>query len=411
MTYSENINALFIDFDSYFASVEQHYQPELRGRPVGVAPVMTESSCCIAASYEAKLFGVKTGTRVSEARVLCPDIQIVAARPELYIRTNQAIVEVVEQAIHVEEVLSIDEMWAWLPYNWRTKLKIEAVAATIKQGMLERFSPALTCSIGVAPNRWLAKMASKMRKPNGYFMIRDQDLPHVLHEMELSDIHGVGSSMKLRLHASGIHTVEQLCAASRQELHTAWGSIQGDRLYLHLRGHDVPELASEKRTIGHSHILPPDKRRPAKAESVLHKLTQKAGTRLRSYNMLTGALVVHISYFNSQRWVQEVRFDHTSDGLFLAKTIAQLWRMRPAPNEPIQKLGVTLHRLLEKNNYTPSLFTPPQRNREQLNVAIDALQKKFGKNALHLGCDHDALDNDNMRIAFTHIPDLETENY
>ena len=119
-----NLSALFIDFDSYFASVEQHYQPELRGKPVGIAPVVAESSCCIAASYEAKAHGVKTGTRISEARVLCPEIHIVPARPELYIKTNKAIVEVVEQTIHVEDVLSIDEMWAWLPYNWRTADKI-----------------------------------------------------------------------------------------------------------------------------------------------------------------------------------------------------------------------------------------------------------------------------------------------
>ena len=405
------LTALFIDFDSYFASVEQHFQPHLRGLPVGIVPVQAESSCCIAASYEAKALGVKTGTRVAEARQLCPGINIIPARPELYIKTHHEAIDVVEQCIHVEDVLSIDEMWAWLPYNWRNEEKIAELSQQIKQRMLEKFSSALTCSIGVAPNRWLAKMASKMRKPNGVFTIHEHTLPQVLHELDLSDIHGVGSSMKLRLHARGIHTVEQLCSASRQELHSVWGSIEGDRLYLQLRGHSVPDTATEKRTIGHSHILPPNKRRPEKAESVLHKLTQKAGTRLRSYDMLTAALVIHVRYLSGESWGQEAHFDHTSDGLFLAKTIAQLWRTRPCPQAPIQKLGVTLHKLLEKTNYTPSLFTPAQRNRDQLNQAIDSLQQKFGKQSMHLGCDHDALDNDNMRIAFTHIPDLTTENY
>ncbi len=411
MNDSIPLSALFIDFDSYFASVEQHYEPSLRGRAVGVVPVMAESSCCIAASYEAKAMGVKTGTRVAEARVMCPGIVIVPARPELYVRTHHKTVEVVERCIHVEGVLSIDEMWAWLPYNWRTEEKISEIAESIKREMLAEFSPALTCSIGVAPNRWLAKMASKMRKPNGFLTIREDDLPDILYSEDLSEIHGVGRSMKLRLHAAGIHSVRQLCAATRQELHRIWGSVEGDRLYLQLRGHSVPDVVTEKRTIGHSHILPPAKRRPDQAEAVLHKLTQKAGTRLRSYEMLAEALVVDVRYLNGERWAQEARFDASSDALFFAKLVSQLWRQRSLPQQPIRKLGVTMFKLVEKTNFTPSLFSPVHRNRDALNEAMDSLQLRFGKNAMHLGCDHAALDNDNMRIAFTHIPDLDIENY
>ena len=142
----------------------------------------------------------------------------------------------------------------------------------------------------------------------------------------------------------------------------------------------------------------------------MHKLTQKAGTRLRSYEMLAESLVVHIRYFNGQRWAQEVSFDASSDALFFAKVISNIWQKRSLPNEPIQKLGVVLFNLLDKNNFTPSLFSnldsEGMKKRVDLNVAIDALQLKFGKKALHLGCDHSALDQDNVRIAFTHIPDL-----
>lgn len=116
---SKPLTALFVDCDSYFASVEQHLDPALRGRPVGVAPVMAESSCCIAASYEAKAYGVKTGTRISDARIMCPGIVIVESKPPEYIRYHHQIIAAVEDCIHVEAVLSIDEMWAWLPYNLR----------------------------------------------------------------------------------------------------------------------------------------------------------------------------------------------------------------------------------------------------------------------------------------------------
>ncbi|MGJ8656431.1 MAG: DNA polymerase Y family protein [Akkermansiaceae bacterium] len=411
MNESIPLSALFIDFDAYFASVEQHFEPSLRGRPVGVVPVMAESSCCIAASYEAKRMGVKTGTRVSEAREICPGIVIVPARPELYVRTHHRAIEIVERCIHVEKVLSIDEMWAWLPYNWRREEKIAEVAGAIKREMLAEFSDALTCSIGVGPNRWLAKMASKMRKPDGYMVIREGDLPDVLYSEELSDIHGVGRSMKIRLHAAGVHTVKDLCGCTLQELHRIWGSVEGDRLYLQLRGHDVPDVVMEKRSIGHSHILPPVKRRPVEAEAVLHKLTQKAGVRLRSYGMLAEALVVDVRYLNGERWGREVRFDASSDGLFFAKVVSRLWRERSLLEQPVRQLGVTLCRLVERDNFTPSLFSPVNKNRDALNVAMDKLQLRFGKKAMHLGCDHAALDNGNMRIAFTHIPDLDTENY
>ena len=405
------LSALFIDFDAYFASVEQHFEPSLRGRPVGVVPVMAESSCCIAASYEAKGMGVKTGTRVSEAREMCPGIVIVAARPELYVRTHHKVVEVVERCIHVEGVLSIDEMWAWLPYNWRSEEKISEVAAAIKGELLGEFSSALTCSIGVAPNRWLAKMASKMRKPDGYMVIRDDDLPEVLYSEDLSEVHGVGRSMKVRLHAAGVHTVEDLYGCSRQRLHTIWGSLEGDRLYLQLRGECVPDVVREKRSIGHSHILPPQKRRPVDAEAVLHKLTQKAGVRLRSYGMLAEALVVDVGYLNGEGWRQEVRFDASSDALFFAKMVSQIWGGRSLPQQPVRQLGVTLMRLVEKDNFTPSLFSAEDSRRDALNVVMDGLQLRYGKQAMHLGCDHAALDSGNMRIAFTHIPDLDIENY
>ncbi|MEN9535885.1 MAG: hypothetical protein RIR37_1158, partial [Verrucomicrobiota bacterium] len=126
------LTALFVDCDSFFASVEQHLDPALRGRPVGVAPVMAESSCCIAASYEAKAFGVKTGTRISDARKLCPGIAIVESKPAEYIAIHHRVVEAVEDCIHVEQVLSIDEMWAWLPFNRRDLETVKGIGQKIK---------------------------------------------------------------------------------------------------------------------------------------------------------------------------------------------------------------------------------------------------------------------------------------
>jgi DNA polymerase-4 len=152
---------------------------------VGVAPVLAESSCCIAASYEAKGFGVKTGTLVRDARVMCPGIAIVQAKPPEYIRFHHQVVAAVEDCIHVEAVLSIDEMWAWLPLNLREPEVIQRIAEKIKATVARDVSPVIKVSIGVGPNRYLAKAASKMRKPDGLFFINHSDLPDVLHPLKL----------------------------------------------------------------------------------------------------------------------------------------------------------------------------------------------------------------------------------
>lgn len=127
------LTALFIDCDSFFASVEQHLDPSLRGKPVGVAPVMAETSCCIAASYEAKKLGIKTGTSVRDARILCPGIRIVESKPSEYVKIHHRVIEAVESCIHVEAVLSIDEMWAWLPTNWREPDFVLELGRSIKE--------------------------------------------------------------------------------------------------------------------------------------------------------------------------------------------------------------------------------------------------------------------------------------
>ena len=148
-----DLTALFVDFDAYFASAEQHMQPHLRGKPVGIAPVMAETSCCIAASYEAKAHGIKTGTSIGDARKLCPGIQIVQARPAKYVELHHRLVAAVESCIHVEDVLSIDEMWCWLPYNLREPETVQDIGQKIKRAIHDQVGPWINGSVGAAPNR------------------------------------------------------------------------------------------------------------------------------------------------------------------------------------------------------------------------------------------------------------------
>jgi DNA polymerase-4 len=406
--------------DSYFASVEQHLDPSLRGKPVGVAPVMAESSCCIAASYEAKAFGVKTGTGVAEARKLCPGIAIVESKPGEYIRFHHRIVEAVEDCIHVEEVLSIDEMWAVLPTNRREPRHIECLEKTLRGKIRDEISPVITMSLGAAPNKYLAKMASKMRKPNGMLIIRERDLPGILSELALKDMHGIGRNMELRLRSHGINTVRELCAASKQSLHAAWGGIQGDRLWHLLRGEIIPDIVTSRKSLGHSHVLPPEARVPESAWPVLCKLLHKACERMRSHGLLAGNLTMELSFLRGGAWAAEMRTPETDLTLRFLKMLDRLWRERPEPGSKILKVGVVLSRLVTKDNYTPELFsnqvadamssgTDTQAKLGRLDETMDRLRARYGRHCVFYGNIQEFRDHAPMRISFGHVPVVETE--
>ncbi len=414
------LTALFVDCDSYFASVEQHLDPALRGRAVGVAPVMAESSCCIAASYEAKACGVKTGTRVSDARLLCPGIAIVESKPEEYIRCHHRIIAAVEDCIHVEAVLSIDEMWAWLPYNLRQPATVEAIGRKIKATVARDVSPVIKVSVGAAPNKYLAKIASKLRKPDGLCIIEQCELPEVLHPLELRDLTGVGRSMETRLHAAGIHTVASLCATSKPALRGVWGGVLGERLWHLLRGDEIPDLVSARKSLGHSHVLPPDSRAPERAWPILCKLLHKACERLRFHGLLTASLTLQLAYLGGPAWGVALRSAETDSTLVLMRLLEQLWRERPAPGARLLQVGVMLTQLCEHGNYTPPLFqlvndatgstgsTDTEKQR-RLDATLDQLRARYGRGVVYFGSVQDDRDKAPMRISFTHIPDLGLE--
>ena len=413
----EPLTALFVDCDSYFASVEQHLDPALRGRPVGVAPVMAESSCCIAASYEAKAYGVKTGTRISDARVLCPGIAIVESKPSEYIRYHHQIIAAVEDCIHVEAVLSIDEMWAWLPYNLREPQTVEAIGRRIKETVTREVSPVIKVSVGAAPNKYLAKMASKMRKPDGLFIIEHHDLPQVLHSLKLRDFTGIARSMETRLHAGGIHAAAELCAASKPTLRHVWGGVMGERLWHLLRGDEIPDLVSARKTIGHSHVLPPDCRHPDQAWPILCKLLHKACERLRSHGLLAGSLTMQVAFLRGASWAAEARTEEADSTLLFMRLLDRLWRDRPEPGCHLLQVGVVLTRFCERSNHTPSLFQTvadtmasfdPEKQR-RLDETLDKLRARYGRKVVYFGSVQDNRETAPMRISFTHIPDLKLE--
>jgi DNA polymerase IV len=421
------LRTLFVDFNAYFASVEQQVRPELRGKPVGVVPVMAESSSCIAASYEAKRFGIKTGTGVREARLLCPGIAIVEARPALYVQYHHRAVAAVDTIAPVRQVLSIDEMECELTGRWRGKDQALLIAEQIKHVIWRDVGEHLRVSIGIAPNTLLGKLASDMQKPDGLTVIDPDRIPAAFIHLPVSAFSGIGPRMTRRLEAAGITTMQALFDAPRAALHRIWGGIGGAQMYDKIRGAWYEPRKTETQSLGHSHVLPPDLRSADGAYQVLTRLTQKAAMRLRKQGFFATAMSVHVRCMKRPAEALEAlprlacghdtRFSETQDTAFFLHTLDALWQRVLASHllelaKPLS-VGMVFFGLVPEAQHTPSLFDAPSVKARgggaKLMQSIDALNAQFGKNTLYYAASHGALDRAPMRIAFTRIPDVQTE--
>jgi DNA polymerase-4 len=399
---------LFIDFNAYFASVEQQLDPKLRGKPIAIVPMDADTTSCIAASYEAKKFGVKTGTLVRDAKIMCPGLICIAARHLHYIEYHHRLIEAVDSCIPVLKVMSIDEMVCELTGSQQQREKAVALAHQIKQTIAKKVGEYLRCSIGIATNIFLAKTGSDLQKPDGLVVIEPQDLPQCLYKMELRDIYGVGARMEQRLRANGINTIQDFWNADKEKLHKVWGGIEGERMYDNLRGEVIYSPPTHKSQVGHSHVLAPDYRTEEKAYATIHRLLQKAAMRLRKYELLASAMYVKIKYLNGSRWTDEIHFTETQDTVQFINALTTMWeRKQPVHATPL-KVAITLFNLSEEKSKTLELF-PFGKSSQALNAAIDKLNNIYKKNTIYFGGAHDALDSAPMRIAFTHIPDPEVE--
>src|SRR5579863_7342702 len=233
-----HLNWLFVDLNSYFASCEQQVRPELRGRPIGVVPMFADTTVLIAASYEAKAFGVRTGTVVADAKRMCPGILLVEGRHELYVDYHHRIVEAVESCLPVTAVCSIDEMACRLMGRERPLLAAMELARKVKRTIRERVGDMLRSSVGLATNRYLAKVASDMEKPDGLVALPLDILPEALPRLTLRDLPGIGERTEKRLNAKGVYSMDQLLALDCEQAGDLWGSVWGQRLFHWLRGQD-----------------------------------------------------------------------------------------------------------------------------------------------------------------------------
>lgn len=394
---SRPLRVMFLDLNSYFASVQQAERPELRGKPVGVCAVQADSSFLIAASYEAKAFGVKTGTRIGDAKRMCPGLILVSGGHRIYSQYHDRILDAVETVLPIDRVCSIDEMQFRLIGKEQQPDEAEKLAMRMKKAIWEQVSPAIHCSIGVAPNGFLAKLATDLQKPNGLVFIHGHELPDRLAPLGLTEFTGINRRMEARLNAKGIFSAADLIKLSRTELTAAFGSIWGERWWYLLRGYELETKTGENQSLGHSHVLPPDLRTDQGAREVMLRLIQKASARLRASGLYASSLSLHVRGIR-RSWDAHTRLSPTHDSVRINSEAMRLWEKRDF-DVPTQ-VGLTFRELLPLEQVTFSLFEEGQPDNERLNQAVDVINHKFGKNTIYIAGMHQAKDTAEERIAF-----------
>lgn len=396
---------LYVDLNSYFASVEQQIHPLLRKKPIGIVPMLAETTCCIAASYEAKAFGVKTGTKVADARKMCPGIQFIEARHRIYVEYHNKIVEAVESCVPVTDVMSIDEVACELMGRENKLDNAKDLAMKIKSAIY-KVGSQLHCSIGIAPSKYLSKVASDMQKPNGLTIIEKKQLPQILYSLKLRDFPGIGNGMEERLFKHNILTSEQLCSLDIHTMRKIWGGINGEKFYGWLRGEHIDTKTEGDKSIGHSHVLPPHLRNPSGAYSIGLKLLHKAAVRLRKKNLWVSQVAISIRYTDQTKWRDDAHISECQDTLTLNEAFKFLWNRRK--NGTPLKISIRLLNLISENDRTFSLFDNKKRNK--LSHTIDHINAKYGKNIIYSAATLPAKTAAPTRIAFTNIPDFSVDD-
>jgi DNA polymerase-4 len=417
MNISLPLRWLYVDFNSYFASVEQQLEPRLRGRPVAVVPVETDATCAIAASYEAKAFGVRTGTPIWEAKRLCPGLICVLARHDEYVEFHHRILAEIDRHLPVSAVCSIDEMACRLMDNEIAEPVIRRIAGGVKQGLAARVGAFVRCSIGVSSNRYLAKVATDLQKPNGMVVLYPGEVEEKLSRLALRDLPGIGRNMERRLLAAGIGNFAALWGLRAEELKAIWGGVEGTRFWQALRGIEVPEIATQHRSVGHSHVMAPELRAPPQAIFVARRLTQKAASRLRRMDYYATALSFSARLENGLRLQENEATWRTQDSLKFLDLLEGMWArsVNRVPGARVKKVSVVLHGLIAAADVQPDLLEmrpdalgPPRNRAEVLCHTLDKLNQRYGRDTVSIGMlPEQGRSFSGSKIAFTRIPKME----
>lgn len=376
---------LHVDMNAYFASVEQAANPALRGKPIAVGGgVGGKRTIVAAASYEAKARGVKTAMPAWEAKKICPELIMVSGDMDKYIYTSSRIIKILRGYTDLVEVFSIDE--AFLDVTG-TKERFGgelSIAKEIKRRIRERFR--LTCSIGIGPNKLLAKLAGELKKPDGLMRIEASDVPDKISDVLVSKLCGVGRKLEKYLAEMGIKTFGDLNRHPRERMVRRFGMACGEQLYMMGQGKDPspvsPSLRSDAaKSMGHSYTLPRNISNIEEVKGYLLRLSEQTGRRLRRDNYKGNVVHLSLGFGNFRYWGKQKKVeDHLDDGYEIYKIAERLFddqRFEPRNRTPFRFVGVSVSNLI-RNLDQVSLFENKEQQKKLLK-AVDAINDRYGE--------------------------------
>ena len=374
---------LHVDMNSFYASVEMAYDPSLKGKPLAIAGNPEERrGIIVTCSYAAREKGVRTTMPLWEAKKLCPDLIIMKPDFEKYRTASLGIFDLLRTYTSMVEPVSIDEGYMDITDCSHLGSPLD-IAGSIQKRILETMD--LPCSIGIAPNKFLAKTASDMKKPMGITVLRKRDVPSVLWPKKTADMHGIGEKTAEKLKTIGIETIGDLAKANELQLKALLG-INGLRLKEKANGnHNAPvdpTSVFDFKSVGNSTTLPKDISNQRELLDILKTLCVKVSTRLKQKRLLGTKIGITIRYHNRKTITRGHTvlnpFDDSETMFELVKPLFQKnWN-----GNAVRLLGVTAHDVVEKEEATKQLdlFTFEQdAKQEPLLKTVEQLQQKFGK--------------------------------
>lgn len=382
---------LYLDMNSFFASVEQQIDSRLRGRPVAITAMENETGCVVAASYEAKAHGVKTGTSVRDARRLCPGIVFRASRHRLYVRYNLRVAAVLDRYAELTRIRSVDEFQLALSGPDTTLEGATDLVATLKAAVASEVGECLRFSAGIGPNHLLAKIAGKLEKPNGFQWLSTENMPGRIAHLGLDDLPGISRSMLARLHAAGVTSIPELWALDPRHARAIWRSVEGERFVRALQGMDIPLLETQRGGYGNSKVLAPQFRRPAEAYLVSRWLIEKSAARLRRDGRVASAFSLFISPMGHRGWSRSMRCAPGQDTIEFLRMNRSLWRGAWPLIRHRQILSVGVHlgevdHLAARTGDLLMPLRPAERSAGELaSAAMDHINDRWGTGTIRLG--------------------------
>ena len=371
---------MLVDMNSFFASVEQQANPFFRGKPLGVCASLHETSCLIAASKEAKKLGIKTGTLIYQAKKIYPGIILVESEPEKYRRVNHELIRILSDYSPNIEVYSIDEAFVDLRDMPSNPLKI---GAEIKRRIKEEVGEFLTCSVGIGPNKFIAKLAADLKKPDGLSVIWRDQLHAVYETKSLKDLWGVSYGWIRRLEKLGITKPKQLLTYPVQNLISIFGK-PGFYLWQRVNGLEEDEIRNNSdppKSFGHSWVLNFRTTSKDKLKPVILRLAEKAAVRMRKENFHAYGMYLNITLVDRHIYGRSKKLTHPiNTGLQLYQESVSLWKDWKFKTEVLHIAVGFSHLKLESSQMV--LFG---KNNFSLIPALDKINEKYGDFTIRSG--------------------------